>query len=742
MELTIINADSRQTRSVCPYCGVGCGLKVESKRDPEREGRWRISSVKGDPEHPSNAGALCSKGATVAQVLDQPHRLLYPQQRAHQGEAFERTDWETALARAAATFQRIIAQHGPDAVAFYGSGQFLTEDYYVAQKLVKGALGTNNFDANSRLCMSSAVAGYKLSLGQDGPPASYVDLEEADCYFIIGANMAACHPILFNRLRTRKKKGGEAVQVIVADPRQTNTAAIADHYLALKPGGDVALLNAMLYVLREENLLNQDFMAEHTNGWAEVVSRLDEFAPELVEETTGLTAEQIRAAALAFGRAKSALTLWSMGVNQSVNGVAKNRAILNLHLATGQIGRVGAGPFSLTGQPNAMGGREAGGLSHLLPGHRTVTEPEDRAEVEQYWGLPAGQISAQVGLTALEMVEALESGQLKAIWIAATNPLASFPDLERARQAVQKAELVVVQDAYSPTESGQLAHLLLPAAQWAEREGVMTNSERRVSLVEKAVEPPGEARPDWQIFADFAHHMGFEQGFNWPDSAAVFEEFKGLTKGRDLDMTGMSYSRLKETSLQWPCPAEDHPGTSRLYTDGQFQTSDGRARFAPLEDSQVAEPTDPQYPFVLTTGRVRDQWHTMTRTGHIPTLLKVEGQPFIELHPDDAKKLEVTADQPVEVRSRRGRAVFKAVITDKIRPGTVFVPFHWGKLFQSDPQAGVCNDLTTGAFDPISKQPELKACAVMLTALVAAPELNEWLHAAHPTAIGLEAPRR
>lgn len=701
------------TRSVCPYCGVGCGLKLESRLNGSRR---EVISLKGDPDHPANSGALCSKGATLTQVLDLPHRLLYPHWRDHQSQPFNRIAWEEALAKTAASFRQIIAEYGPDAVAFYGSGQFLTEDYYVAQKLVKGFLGTNNFDANSRLCMSSAVAGYRLSLGQDGPPASYTDFDTADCFFLIGANMAACHPILFNRLRSRKKRGGDAVRVIVADPRQTNTAAIADHYLPIKPGGDVALLNSMLFVLHQEDLLDRDFIENHTHHWPEIEKELDLYAPELVEAATGLSAGQIRAAALAFGSAKAALTCWSMGVNQSTAGVAKNQAILNLHLATGQIGRPGAGPFSLTGQPNAMGGREAGGLAHLLPGHRQVADANDRAEVEAFWNLPPGTISARPGLSAIELFEALESGQVKIVWIAATNPLASFPDLTKARQALAKAELVIVQDAYFPTETGQMAHLLLPAAQWAERQGVMTNSERRVSLLEQAADPPGEARPDWQIFAAFAGTMGFGAAFDWPDSQAVFEEFKGLTRGRDLDMTGMTYSRLRQASLQWPCPSEDHPGTARLYTDRQFATPDGRANFAVVRQAALAEPVDPEFPFVLTTGRVRDQWHTMSRTGHIPTLLKVEAKPFLEIHPADALKLDLKEGQLVRIRSRRGSMEVPAVLTEKIRPGIVFVPFHWGTLFQEGQTEGqgVCNDLTISDFDRVSRQPELKACAVAL----------------------------
>lgn len=713
LEAATSKTASRFFRSVCPYCGVGCGLRVESKFD--EHGKLKVVGVKGDSDHPTNQGALCSKGATATQILDMSHRLLHPQFRSDQRQAFVRTDWDWILEQIAAKFREVIAKYGPDAVAFYGSGQLLTEDYYVAQKLVKGFLGTNNFDSNSRLCMSSAVAGYKQSLGQDGPPASYADIDEADCFFLIGANMAACHPILFNRLRSRKKVGSDAIKVIVADPRQTNTAAIADYYLPIKPGGDVALLNAMLYVLREQNLLDAAFIADHTNNWAELQSQLDDYAPEKVTEVTGLTAEQIREAAVAFGKAKAALTFWSMGVNQSTAGVNKNQAIINLHLATGQIGRAGAGPFSLTGQPNAMGGRETGGLSHLLPGHRAVANPNDRAEVENYWGLPAGSISAKPGLPALELFEALDSGKVKIVWIIATNPLASMPNLAQARQALQRAELVIVQDAYFPTETGQMAHVLLPAAQWAEREGTMTNSERRVSLLERSCDPPGEARPDWQILAEFAEKMNFGEAFNWLDSEEVFEEYKQLTRGRDLDMSGLSYSRLRNESLQWPCPTPDHPGTPRLYINRKFQTQDERAIFALPEYRPIAEQPDNEFPFVLTTGRVRDQWHSMSRTGYIAALLKVESQPFLEIHPLDAEKIGVTAGQLIEVRSRRGKAVLKANLTDKIRPGAVFAPFHWGTLFQ---ETGVVNDLTNPAADPIAKEPELKACAVTLKIFV------------------------
>jgi anaerobic selenocysteine-containing dehydrogenase len=670
--------------------------------------------VKGDPEHPANFGDVCAKAVMLPRALHTPDRLLYPQLRARRDQGLSRVTWSAALKTVARTFRTIMAQYGPDAVAFYGSGQLLTEDYYVANKLAKGFLGTNNFDANSRLCMASAVAGYKTSLGSDGPPASYADIELADCFVIIGSNTAECHPIVFRRLKRRKDLAPHDVKVIVIDPRRTETADIADLHLPIRPGADVALLQAMLAVLVEQGRVDQAFIAAHTVGWEALRSQLARYAPEAVQEVCGLSARRIREAALLVGQARNVLTLWSMGVNQSRIGVQKNQAIINLHLATGQIGRPGAGPFSLTGQPNAMGGREVGGLAHLLPGYRSVLEPQHRAEVAALWGVPATSLSARPGHSAVELFHALADGQVKAIWIMGTNPAVSMPDLDLVEKGLRQADLVVVQDAYHPTDTTQFADVLLPAAQWPEKEGVMTNSERTLTYLPRLVEPPGEALPDWQIVTLFARHLGFAEAFPFTRSEEVFEEFKHLTTGRLMDITGVSYARLKCGPLQWPCPTPEHPGTPRLYTDRRFPTADGRARFIMVEHADLAEPPSRGYPLVLTTGRVKNQWHTMTRTGKVENLLKSCREPFIELHPQDAQRYGVQDGDFVELASRRGKLVAQARVTAEIAAGTCFVPFHWGRRMGFYKCA---NNLTLDTFDPLSKEPELKAAAVRVKKL-------------------------
>src|SRR5712692_2562054 len=468
-------------QSLCPYCGVGCGLLV-------RVDEGRVTRVKGDPEHPANFGDICAKAVHLPPALRAPDRLLYPQIRVRRDGELERAPWELALRFAADRMREIVAAHGPDAVAFYGSGQLLTEEYYVAAKLAKGFVGTNNFDTNSRLCMASAAAGYTRSFGADGPPAAYADLELADCFFLIGTNTADCHPIVFKRIRKRKLAAPDDVCVIVADPRWTETADIADLHLPLRPGTDIALLNAMLHVLWQEGLVDRAFMDCHTTGAEALREVIARYPPERAAAITGLSREIIVSAALRFGRARAALTLWSMGINQSHVGTDKNAAILNLHLATGQIGRPGAGPFSLTGQPNAMGGRETGGLAHLLPGYRLVSDAAARAAVERHWAIAAGRLPSTPGRSALEIFDGLASGEVRAVWIICTNPAASMPDLDIVEKALRQAELVVVQDAYHPTETTRFADVLLPAAQWPEKDGVMTNSERRLTYLPKLVD--------------------------------------------------------------------------------------------------------------------------------------------------------------------------------------------------------------------------------------------------------------
>lgn len=716
VETPLTEEDLRLTwnRSVCPYCGVGCGVLVGSK-----EGR--VLKVRGDPNHPANFGLLCGKGATLPQMVHTPDRLAYPMMRlpapaggkqagTTRTSELQRVSWEEALQRVAAQWHRIIRDHGPDAVAFYISGQLLTEDYYVVNKFAKGFLGTNNVDSNSRLCMASAVSGYVTSLGADAPPGCYADIELADGFLLIGTNTAACHPVTFERIRRRKRQAPDRVQVIVVDPRKTRTADIADLYLPIRPGTDVALLNAMLHVLVREDLIDARFIQRHTTGWEQVQAVLDRSPPERAAEICGVSVDGIRQAARLFGRAKAAMSFWAMGLNQSTHGTAKNNSVINLHLATGQIGRPGAGPFSLTGQPNAMGGRETGGLAHLLPGHRVVVKEQDRHEAETLWGLPAGRIAPQPGLSAVELFKALAGGRVKSVWIIATNPLVSLPHLRIAEEALVKAECVIVNDLYHPTETTQVADVILPAAQWSERDGTVTNSERAISYLEQAVDPPSEALADWEILCRFARAFGVGEAFAFRCAEEIYEEYKRFTRGRDVDIGGVTYERLKRGPLQWPCPTPLHRSGMRRYTDGVFAHPDGKARFLVHAYEEPAEQTEECFPLILTTGRVRDQWHTMTRTGKIPVLLRSEPEPFVECHPADAVRLGIADGELVTVRSRRGAARATCRLTRAIKPGTCFMPFHWGGLRGE----AVVNQATSDAVDPVSKQPELKFCAVRL----------------------------
>ncbi len=702
--------------TMCPYCGVGCGLLVQT-----RDGR--VTKVKGDPDHPASLGDLCAKAVHLPPVLRAADRLLHPHVRLRRDAPLERVPWGLALRHAAEGVREIVRTHGPDAVAFYASGQLLTEEYYLASKLARGFVGTNNFDTNSRLCMASAAAGYARSLGSDGPPASYADIDLADCFLLLGTNTADCHPVTFKRIRRRKREAPDDVTVVVVDPRWTETADLADLHLSPRPGSDIALLNSMLHVLWRDDLLDRGFIAAHTAGWEALRAVIERYPPERAAALTGLSVEVIVAAALRFGRARAALSLWSMGINQSHVGTDKNAAIINLHLATGQIGRPGAGPLSLNGQPNAMGGRETGGLAHLLPGYRLVTDADSRATVERHWALPAGRLSSTPGRSALDIFEGLASGEVRAVWIMCTNPAASMPDLDLVEKALRQADLVIVQDAYHPTETTRFADVLLPAAQWPEKDGVMTNSERRLTYLPKLVDPPGEALPDAAIMARFAGEMGWEDAFPCESASEIFDEFAALTAGAACDYSGISHARLRrEGPLQWPVPASDHPGTTRLYTDGRFPTRDGRARFVAVEHAEPLEPPDGLFPLVLTTGRVRDHWHTRTRTGKAPALAGRTPEPILEVNLGDARRAGIQDGDFIEVTSRRGKAVAQCRVSAAIREGTCFLPFHWGR------EAGFyksANNLTLSGRDPLSRQPELKACAVRLRRVTPATLVSE-----------------
>ena len=701
--------------SICCYCGVGCGVKVQT-----RDGV--VSAVRGDQDHPVNRGKLCAKAALLPDIFDEEARLLYPHVREVKGGDALRVTWDQAIDRAAGAIHRAIDDHGPHSVMFYGSGQLVTEDYYLFGKLAKGFVGTNNQDTNSRLCMAAAVTAYNLSFGADSPPAAYADIEQANTFLIVGANMEACHPILFERIRARKRSAGDRVKVIVVDPRATRTSQIADIHLALRPGTDVALLQSLLFEVRLAGGIDEQFLAEHTIGWDEVSASLEGWAAERAVEETGLSAADILQTAQIIACNGPMLTLWTMGANQSTAGVDKNLALINLSLATGNIGKPGAGPFSLTGQPNAMGGREQGGLATTLPGHRLVARPEHRAEIERAWGIAPGSISDRPGVTAVEMVEGLEQGEIKVVWVAATNPVASLPHSERVRAAFQRAETVIVQDAYEPTETSQLADVLLPAAQWSERAGTMTNSERRICLLEQVSRPPGEALPDWEIIVRMAKALGHGDAFQYDGLEDIFLEYRELSRGRDMDITGLSYPLLAQHrgGIQWPYPldATSEPANNerRLFEDGRFPTPDGRARMHVPTWSPPAETVDDDYPLVLLTGRVKDQWHTMTRTGRSKKLLKSEREPFLQINSADALGLGIADQSRVRVTSRRGAFEVNARVTDAIRAGSVFAPFHWGSLWAEN---GAANASASDALDPRSKQPELKFAAVRVEPLVA-----------------------
>ncbi|MFM2062654.1 MAG: hypothetical protein RLZZ507_2324 [Cyanobacteriota bacterium] len=706
-------------KTLCPYCGVGCGLEIippaqhKKNTDPNTQETptWK---VRGDKNHPSSQGMVCVKGATVTEALHK-NRLHYPMFRKSLNQDFQPITWDEAFNIITQKIQQTINNHSAESICMYGSGQFQTEDYYIAQKLLKGCLGTNNFDANSRLCMSSAVSGYIQSFGSDGPPCCYDDLELTDCAFLIGTNTAECHPIIFNRLAKYHKKNHH-VKMVVVDPRRTPTAEAADLHLAIRPGTDIDLLNGIAHLFMKWNYLDTAFIDQYTSNFSDYIEVIRHYSPDIVASQCGISIEDLETAAKYWSQAKSVLSLWSMGVNQSTEGTAKVRTIINLHLMTGQVGKPGAGPFSLTGQPNAMGGREAGGLAHLLPGYRLIKNAEHRAEVEDFWGLERGKISPIPGLTAWDMITGLEFGNVNLLWIAATNPAVSMPDLERTKKALLKSPFTIYQDAYYPTETSAYAHLLLPAAQWGEKTGIMTNSERRVTLCSAFQAPPKEAKPDWEIFAEVGKRLGFNDKFAFNNSAEVYQEFVQLTYNRPCDMSGLSHEFLSINGpTHWPFPigsnSENKPENKRLYTNLQFNTSDGRAKFGAYYSKGLAEPPDPEYPFVLTTGRLYGHWHTQTRTGRIDKIKQMHPEPFIEIHPRDAEKLGIVDGQVVEVRSRRGASRFPAKITKAISPGTVFVPMHWGKLWANDAEA---NALTHSKSCPDSLQPELKACAVQL----------------------------
>ncbi len=705
-------------KSVCPYCGVGCGIVMEVSGG-------RVVKLTGDKEHPTNFGRLCTKGSTCAQAITAGGRMDRAYLRRHDDGGRRLRDhvpvaMDAAIAETAARLCAIRDAHGPDAIALYVSGQMSLEAQYLANKLAKGFLRTRNMESNSRLCMASAGSGYKLSFGSDGPPGSYEDFDRADVFLVIGANMADCHPILFLRMMDRVKAGA---RLIVVDPRRTATADKAHLFLQIRAGTDLALLNGLLHLLVAGGHTDPAFIARCTEGWEAMPAFLEDYAPAAVARVTGLAEADIRQAAEWIGGPGELMSCWTMGLNQSTHGTWSTNAVCNLHLATGKICRPGSGPFSLTGQPNAMGGREMGYMGPGLPGQRSIEIAADRRFVEALWDLDPGTVRDDFGQGAVWMFEEMRAGRIKACWIICTNPVASMPNRSGVVAALEAAELVITQDAFLDTETNIHADIMLPGALWAEAEGVMINSERTLTLMAKAVEPPGEALPDWQIIARVACAMGYADGFTFASASEVFEELKQAANPRTgYDMRGASHARLHAQPLQWPIGPGAEAGRNpiRYRAAGApagdeaalaFATESGRARFFARPHLAPAEMPDAEFPVVLNTGRLQHQWHTLTKTGKIATLNKLNPGPFVEIHPGDAAPLGIAAGDQVEIRSRRGRAIVPAVLTDRVQPGACFTPFHWNDVFGEEL---AINAVTNDAVDPISLQPELKACAVAL----------------------------
>jgi len=685
-------------RSTCAYCGVGCGIEIHTDADGQ-------SSVKGDSAHPANFGKLCSKGSSLAHTLVDEGRLLHPSINGL------RASWPQAIEYVANEFNRIISSHGPDAVAFYVSGQLLTEDYYVANKLMKGFIGSANIDTNSRLCMSSAVAAYKRAFGEDSVPGCYEDLEVADLIVLTGSNTAWCHPILFQRIKAAKQQRPQ-MKVVVIDPRRTATCEIADLHLPLKPGTDVTLFNGLLHYLHQQGKTDADYIARHCTGFEAALesARQDADSVAKVAAVCDLDATAIATFYDWFANTERSLTCFSQGINQSSQGTDKGNAIINCHLATGRIGKPGASPFSLTGQPNAMGGREVGGLANQLAAHMEFNA-QDLKAVGEFWQAP--RLARQPGKKAVELFDAIEAGTIKAVWVMGTNPAVSLPNAGKVVKALRKAELVVVSDCIASTDTSQYAQVLLPAAGWGEKDGTVTNSERRISRQRNAMAPAGEARQDWRILSDVAGAMGFAAQFPYQSAADVFREHARLTRlnhntPRKLDLSALAdmseaeYNELEP--VQWPVTSINSD-SKRLYADGQFSTASGQANFVAVQQQTVANPVSAEWPLALNTGRIRDQWHTMTRTALAPPLNAHKPEPFVEVHPDTAQRYHLQDNQLARISSRWGQCIMKVNVTDSLRRDELFVPMHWNDQWARGARIG---ELVNPAVDPVSGQPESK----------------------------------
>lgn len=693
-------------RTTCPYCGVGCGVLATPRPDGS-------VSIEGDPDHPANRGRLCSKGTALGETLSLETRLLQPEIAGRQ------VSWEEALDTVAARFQHIIATFGPDAVAFYVSGQLLTEDYYVANKLMKGFIGTANIDTNSRLCMASSVAGHKRAFGEDVVPACYEDLELTDLLVLIGSNAAWCHPVLFQRV-LKARENNPALKIVCIDPRRTTTAEASDLHLALRPGTDLLLLNGLLAYLYREGALDREYMDAHLSGHDEALRSACDRAPALADVAAGcgLTETALVTFYQWFATTGKTVTAWSQGINQSARGTDQVNAILNLHLATGRIGKPGMGPLSLTGQPNAMGGREVGGLANQLAAHLDIENPEHQALVEAFWHAP--QIARKPGLKAVELFQAIQQGEVKAVWIMATNPAASLPELDAVKSALAACDCVVVSECESATDVMPYAHIRLPALAWGEKNGTVTNSERRISRQRPFLPVPGIARPDWWIIAQVARRMGFVAAFPYESAAAIFAEHAALSgfnnPGQRLfDISALANIEAADyetlAPFQWPCHPAVPEGRPRLFADGGFPTPSGRARLWVSGGEPATVAVDAAYPLLLNTGRIRDQWHTMSRTGKSPRLALHQPEPLAEIHPDDAVRFGVSDGLLLKLSSRRGQVLARARVTANQRPGCVFMPIHW--TLQHARQALV-NKLVSPVRDACSGQPASKQTPVRI----------------------------
>ncbi len=699
-------------QTTCPYCGVGCGVITAVDQ-------YGVVTVKGDKEHPANLGKLCSKGTALGETVALHERLLYPEIMG------EQVSWEQAIATAAGRFKDIIAEHGADSVAFYVSGQLLTEDYYIANKLIKGFIGSANIDTNSRLCMSSAVAAYKRAFGEDIVPGNYEDLEKAKLIVLTGSNTAWCHPVIYQRIAKAKKINPD-LQIITIDPRTTQTTSIADLHLPIKPGMDSVLFNGLLVWLQRNGEANSLYLDNFTRGHEQALEAAISSAPTLdsVAEQCQLSIVDVEKFYRLFARTERTVTVFSQGINQSSSGTDKINAIINCHLLTGRIGRPGMGPFSLTGQPNAMGGREVGGLANQLAAHMEIASQQHRELVQEFWHSP--MIPEFEGLKAVDLFDAVAAGQIKAIWIMATNPVVSMPNADKVKKALQNCPLVIVSDCVQQTDTSKLAHINFPATTWGERDGTVTNSERRISRQRPFLQAPGLAQPDWWIINEFARQMGFAEDFNYHCAADIFREHAQLSGYKNNNDRLFDISALAEISnseydnmspIQWPVTAESPQGTARVLVDGQFYTQDKKARFIPVISQPPKKQPNKSYPFVLNTGRVRDHWHTMTRTGMSPRLSSHTIESYVEIHPDDARKKGVSDGELITISSpnpdntineseqEEKEILLRVRVSDKQRSGSLFVPMHWNDQFCSQARVGTLIDAVV---DPISGQPESK----------------------------------